>query len=207
MPQHGQSCRISVSVATFQKAFWIPARLTTSLAIRRYNCVRFNSRDRFTNSHTVNRLNPSDYASSSSCTACRWASSPSATTLSSVPYSNTRKLCENKQRGWTLLPSEPTVMPTLHLLRSELLRSPFATLLSGPLCGLPMPQSSLRHVLNDYIITNSYNFTCIWIIKGLLGDQSSITPLVTILPALIAKSASICNPVVYAISHPKFRMV
>ena len=45
------------------------------------------------------------------------------------------------------------------------------------------------------------------LIKGLLGDQSTITPLVTILPALIAKSASICNPVVYAISHPKFRMV
>lgn len=44
------------------------------------------------------------------------------------------------------------------------------------------------------------------VLQGLLGDQSSITPLVTILPALIAKSASICNPVVYAISHPKFRL-
>ncbi|XP_046633109.1 compound eye opsin BCRH2-like [Daphnia pulicaria] len=44
------------------------------------------------------------------------------------------------------------------------------------------------------------------VLKGLIGDQSTITPLVTILPALIAKSASICNPVVYAISHPKFRL-
>lgn len=43
-------------------------------------------------------------------------------------------------------------------------------------------------------------------LKGLIGDQSTITPLVTILPALIAKSASIWNPVVYAISHPKFRV-
>ena len=41
----------------------------------------------------------------------------------------------------------------------------------------------------------------------LIGDQSTITPLVTIWPALIAKSASIWNPVVYAISHPNFRVV
>lgn len=44
------------------------------------------------------------------------------------------------------------------------------------------------------------------VLQGLLGDQGSITPLVSILPALIAKSASICNPIVYAISHPKFRL-
>nr|CAH0110309.1 unnamed protein product [Daphnia galeata] len=40
----------------------------------------------------------------------------------------------------------------------------------------------------------------------LIGDQSNITTLVTIWPALIAKSASIWNPVVYAISHPNFRV-
>lgn len=44
------------------------------------------------------------------------------------------------------------------------------------------------------------------VLQGILGNQANITPLVTILPALIAKSASICNPVVYAISHPKFRL-
>lgn len=44
------------------------------------------------------------------------------------------------------------------------------------------------------------------VLQGLLGDQTKITPLVTILPALIAKSASIANPIVYAVSHPKFRL-
>jgi r-opsin len=44
-------------------------------------------------------------------------------------------------------------------------------------------------------------------LQGAVGNQDKITPLVTILPALIAKSASIFNPVVYTISHPKYRLV
>ena len=44
-------------------------------------------------------------------------------------------------------------------------------------------------------------------LQGAVGNQDTITPLVTILPALIAKSASIFNPIVYAISHPKYRLV
>lgn len=58
-----------------------------------------------------------------------------------------------------------------------------------------------------WTIQTSQSYPSLCLIQGLLGDQSSITPLITILPALIAKSASICNPVVYAISHPKFRVV
>ncbi|XP_071516834.1 compound eye opsin BCRH1-like [Panulirus ornatus] len=42
-------------------------------------------------------------------------------------------------------------------------------------------------------------------IQGVLGQHENITPLVTMLPALLAKSASCYNPFVYAISHPKFR--
>lgn len=45
------------------------------------------------------------------------------------------------------------------------------------------------------------------VIQGALGYQHTITPLVTILPALIAKSASIANPIIFAISHPKYRLV
>ena len=45
------------------------------------------------------------------------------------------------------------------------------------------------------------------VLQGAVGNQNKITPLVTILPALIAKSASIANPIVYAISHPKYRLV
>nr|AMH38606.1 opsin Rh1 [Platyeriocheir formosa] len=43
-------------------------------------------------------------------------------------------------------------------------------------------------------------------IQGLLGNAEGITPLLTTLPALLAKSCSCYNPFVYAISHPKFRL-
>lgn len=43
------------------------------------------------------------------------------------------------------------------------------------------------------------------VIQGLFFDQSSITPLVSMLPALLAKSTACYNPMVYALSHPKFR--
>ena len=45
------------------------------------------------------------------------------------------------------------------------------------------------------------------VIQGAVGNQENITPLVTIFPALIAKSASIANPIIFAISHPKYRLV
>lgn len=44
------------------------------------------------------------------------------------------------------------------------------------------------------------------VVQGLFGDQSTITPLVSMLPALLAKSASCYNPIVYAINHPKYRL-
>jgi len=40
---------------------------------------------------------------------------------------------------------------------------------------------------------------------GLFFDQSPITPLVSLLPALLAKSCSTYNPMVYALGHPRFR--
>jgi len=58
--------------------------------------------------------------------------------------------------------------------------------------------------------------TCLWIIcwapyasitlQGAMGNLEKITPLATMLPALLAKSASCYNPWVYALSHPKFRL-
>jgi len=47
-------------------------------------------------------------------------------------------------------------------------------------------------------------YACITI-QGVSGNFQNITPLVTMLPALLAKSASCYNPFVYAISHPKYR--
>merc|ERR1712106_170427 len=56
---------------------------------------------------------------------------------------------------------------------------------------------------------------CLWIIcwtpytvityQGCMGKFEGLRPLTTTLPALLAKSASVYNPVVYAIGHPKFR--
>lgn len=43
--------------------------------------------------------------------------------------------------------------------------------------------------------------------QGIMGDTAGITPLLTSLPALLAKSCSCYNPWVYAISHPKYRVV
>ncbi|KAK8381800.1 hypothetical protein O3P69_015071 [Scylla paramamosain] len=42
-------------------------------------------------------------------------------------------------------------------------------------------------------------------LQGVLGNSVGITPLISTLPALLAKSCSCYNPFVYAISHPKFR--
>merc|ERR1739842_273934 len=45
-----------------------------------------------------------------------------------------------------------------------------------------------------------------WVVaQGVFLDQSAITPMASMLPALIAKSASGYNPVVYAINHPRFK--
>ncbi|XP_027213275.2 compound eye opsin BCRH1-like [Penaeus vannamei] len=44
------------------------------------------------------------------------------------------------------------------------------------------------------------------VVQGLFFNQGPITPLVTMLPALLAKSSACYNPMVYAINHPKFRL-
>ena len=58
-------------------------------------------------------------------------------------------------------------------------------------------------------LVNITLWVCMWtpyaciVLQGAFGDQSTITPLITILPALLAKTSSVFNPVVFAISHPK----
>ncbi|XP_076037949.1 compound eye opsin BCRH2-like [Oratosquilla oratoria] len=44
------------------------------------------------------------------------------------------------------------------------------------------------------------------VVQGMFFDQASITPLVSMLPALLAKTASCYNPMIYAISHPRYRL-
>jgi len=38
-----------------------------------------------------------------------------------------------------------------------------------------------------------------------LGYQSHLSPLLSQVPSMMAKTASCINPIVYAVSHPKFR--
>ena len=40
---------------------------------------------------------------------------------------------------------------------------------------------------------------------GQLGDQSILTPMATVLPAILAKASTIYNPFIYTLSHPRFR--
>jgi len=60
-------------------------------------------------------------------------------------------------------------------------------------------------------ITNVLLWFCIWTpyalitMIGCFGNSMLVTPLVSQLPAFLAKTASAINPVIYAISHPKFR--
>merc|ERR1711915_735453 len=46
---------------------------------------------------------------------------------------------------------------------------------------------------------------CAIVVQGMFFDQSKITPITTMLPALLAKTCACYNPMVYALSHPRFR--
>lgn len=40
---------------------------------------------------------------------------------------------------------------------------------------------------------------------GTWGDESFVTPLVSEIPVLFAKTSAVYNPIIYALSHPKYR--
>jgi len=60
-------------------------------------------------------------------------------------------------------------------------------------------------------ITNVMLWVCIWTPYAIVncipvfGDANIVTPLVSQIPSFFAKTASCLNPLVYAISHPKYR--
>lgn len=60
-------------------------------------------------------------------------------------------------------------------------------------------------------ITNVMLWACIWTPYGVvnlipvLGNVHFVTPMMSQIPALVAKLASCLNPVIYAISHPRYR--
>jgi len=46
---------------------------------------------------------------------------------------------------------------------------------------------------------------CAIVVQGMWFDQKPITPLVTMIPALLSKAGACYSPMVYALSHPRFR--
>jgi len=60
-------------------------------------------------------------------------------------------------------------------------------------------------------LTNVLLWFCIWTpyatinMIGQFGNKELISPLISQLPAMLAKTASVLNPIVYAVSHPKYR--
>jgi len=60
-------------------------------------------------------------------------------------------------------------------------------------------------------VTNVFLWICIWspyatvVIIGPFGDRTLLTPLSTQIPSCAAKLASIFNPIMFALSHPKYR--
>ena len=60
-------------------------------------------------------------------------------------------------------------------------------------------------------MTNVSLWALIWtpyafvVLSAVIGSKSSVTPLLSQVPAFMAKTASCLNPIVFAMSHPKYR--
>ncbi len=60
-------------------------------------------------------------------------------------------------------------------------------------------------------ITNVALWAAIWtpyavvVMTAAFGKTEVVTPMVSTIPAFVAKTASCLNPIVFAISHPKYR--
>ncbi|CAL8073880.1 unnamed protein product [Orchesella dallaii] len=67
---------------------------------------------------------------------------------------------------------------------------------------MKIAMAALFSVLLWVIIWTPYAVT---VLIAAFGDRSLITPVVSMIPALLCKCASCVNPVVFAISHPRFK--
>jgi len=60
-------------------------------------------------------------------------------------------------------------------------------------------------ILNVSLWTLAWSPFAVICMLGTWGDVSKITPLVSAIPVIIAKTSCTYNPIIYAISHPKYR--
>merc|ERR1712215_271130 len=60
-------------------------------------------------------------------------------------------------------------------------------------------------VMNVTIWAICWTPYCAIVVQGMWFDQDKITPMITMLPAMLAKTCACYNPMVYALSHPRFR--
>jgi len=72
----------------------------------------------------------------------------------------------------------------------------------GDSAEMRVAKSAMINVTLFYICWTPY--TAI-VVTGMLGNQDYITPLITVLPAMFSKTLACYNPMVYALSHPRFR--
>ena len=62
-------------------------------------------------------------------------------------------------------------------------------------------------VINVTLWILSWSPFAIICLIGTWGDKSRITPLVNALPCILSKTSCAYNPIIYALSHPKYREV
>jgi r-opsin len=72
---------------------------------------------------------------------------------------------------------------------------------------------SVEYRIAKACFTIFFLYVCAWTpyaivaLIGSFGDQSLLTPVATMIPAVCAKIVSCIDPYIYAISHPRYRAV
>jgi r-opsin len=62
-------------------------------------------------------------------------------------------------------------------------------------------------IMNVSLWITAWTPFAVFCMMGTWGDQSSLTPLASELQCLLAKTSCAYNPIIYCLSHPKFREV
>ena len=62
-------------------------------------------------------------------------------------------------------------------------------------------------IMNIMLWASAWTPFAVICLIGTWGDVSKITPLVSTVPVIISKTSCVYNPIIYAISHPKYREV
>lgn len=124
-----------------------------------------------------------------------------------------RRHCENKRRKWMsrayVRIRRKQVEVWKFVLQKQ--RSQFVSFLSlhgHHMLFLRWLEVRIYIIKKLYIkyIKDKICFKTIWHLKKAFGDQTLLTPGVTMIPACTCKFVACLDPYVYAISHPRYRI-